>query len=233
MRESFRLGPATPGYPGHFRPWCYGSIPGAAAEALVVLGGQHINAAVEWCRVGKRQPYRERMRRVVRVERRLHAVAVRRKAGRLFRCGQVPHPEVGQREVVLSERGPDEARDTLEREPEFVIDEGECERYASPVQPLDAIPERLEHGLPQYARLVHVAFEAKVSDEFVHITYVEQRPVKPPSTCSLGQSARQWSRLSTSNVVSGPVDTRESVPSPSLFGKSPVCLAWTPSRVVR
>ena len=119
------------------------------------------------------------MRRVVGVECRLHAVAVRREAGCLLGCGQVPHPEVREREIVLSERGLDEARDTLEREPEFVVDKGECERNARLVQRFNAGPERLEHRLPQYARRVHVAFEAKVSDEFVHITYVEHRLAKP------------------------------------------------------
>ena len=48
-------------------------------------------------------------------------------------------------------------------EPEFVVDEGECERNAGPVQRLNAGPERLEHRLPQVVRLrrVHVSLRGE------------------------------------------------------------------------
>jgi len=163
---------------------------------------------------------RERMRRVVGVECRLHAVAVRREAGCLLGLRSSPHPEVREREIVLSERGLDEARDTLEREPRIRRRQRRMRANARLVQRFNAGPERLEHRLPQYARRVHVAFEAKVSDEFVHITYVEHRLAKPALHVQFGQSARQWSRLSTSSAVRGAVDTRKACRLHLMFGKS-------------
>ena len=103
---------------------------------------------------------------------------MRPEAGFLLRRGHVPDPEVGEREIALPERGLDEARDALEREPEFVVDEGESERNARPVQRGNAVSERLEHRLPQNAWHVHVALEAEVSDEVVYVTDFERRPAE-------------------------------------------------------
>jgi hypothetical protein len=115
------------------------------------------------------------MRRVVALERRLRAIAVRPPAGRILRRRDVPHPEVRKGAVAGSERRFDELRDALERGPELVVHECERERHLLVEELGNTIAQRAEHGLGQHVRHVDVALDAKIRHQLGHVAQVETR----------------------------------------------------------